>query len=105
MAFGEDCTAIGGIERTNNFEQLKQTHCSGKLMMLERLLNQWAATKDKALVFSQSTAMLDIIQAVGLVVERQTEKLIDAIVFDRSGMSLYAIGWKYQWTRTTETRG
>ncbi|CAI5744616.1 unnamed protein product [Peronospora destructor] len=63
-AFGTDIDAVGGIEQVSNFQEMCaiSTKTCGKMIVLEKLLAVWKKRRERTLVFSRSTRMLDIIQ-------------------------------------------
>lgn len=63
-AFGEDVDAVGGVQQVSTFQEMRAlgTQTCGKMLVLEKLLALWKRKKQKTLLFSRSTRMLDILQ-------------------------------------------
>lgn len=63
-AFGEDIDEVGGVEQVSSFQEMRAigTKTCGKMQVLEKLLALWKKRKQKTLLFSRSTRMLDILQ-------------------------------------------
>ncbi|RLN98697.1 hypothetical protein BBJ28_00018743 [Nothophytophthora sp. Chile5] len=63
-ALGEDADAVGGVQQVSNFQEMRAigTKTCGKMLVLEKLLAVWKKRRQKTLLFSRSTRMLDIIQ-------------------------------------------
>lgn len=64
VAFGEDIDEVGGVEQVSSFQEMRSigTKTCGKMQVLEKLLALWKKRKQKTLLFSRSTRMLDILQ-------------------------------------------
>lgn len=64
QAFGEDVDAVGGVEQVTTFREIQSigTKTCGKMLVLGKLLAFWQRKRQKTLVFSRSTRMLDILQ-------------------------------------------
>ncbi|GMF45357.1 unnamed protein product [Phytophthora fragariaefolia] len=63
-AFGGDLNAVGGVDQVSSFQEMCaiSTKTCGKMIVLEKLLAVWKKRKERTLIFSRSTRMLDIIQ-------------------------------------------
>lgn len=63
-AFGEDIDEVGGVEQVSSFQEMRSigTKTCGKMQVLEKLLALWKKRKQRTLLFSRSTRMLDILQ-------------------------------------------
>uniref|UniRef100_A0AAV1VGZ9 Uncharacterized protein n=1 Tax=Peronospora matthiolae TaxID=2874970 RepID=A0AAV1VGZ9_9STRA len=63
-AFGSDLDAVGGVNQVSSFQEMCSisTKACGKMIVLEKLLSVWKKRRERALIFSRSTRMLDIIQ-------------------------------------------
>ncbi|KAF1329435.1 DNA repair and recombination protein rad26, partial [Globisporangium splendens] len=63
-AFGDDIDAVGGVEQVSSFQEMRSigTKTCGKMLVLEKLLALWKKRRQKTLLFSRSTRMLDILQ-------------------------------------------
>lgn len=63
-AFGDDIDAVGGVEQVTTFQETRMmgTKTCGKMVVLEKLLALWQKRRQKTLLFSRSTRMLDILQ-------------------------------------------
>lgn len=63
-AFGPDVAAVGGVEQVTSFHAMRAvgSQTCGKMRVLEQLLARWKARRQKTLLFSRSTRMLDILQ-------------------------------------------
>ncbi|KAI9916634.1 hypothetical protein PsorP6_016733 [Peronosclerospora sorghi] len=62
-AFGDDLNAVGGVNQLTNFHKvcaISRKTC-GKMIVLEKLLAVWKKRRERTLIFSRSTRMLDII--------------------------------------------
>lgn len=64
IAFGSDLDEVGGVNQVLSFQQMCaiSTKTCGKIIVLEKLLAVWEKRRQKTLIFSRSTRMLDIIQ-------------------------------------------
>lgn len=64
QAFGEDIDAVGGVHQVTTFRETRAlgTTTCGKMQVLEKLLALWQRRRQKTLLFSRSTRMLDILQ-------------------------------------------
>ncbi|RMX67564.1 hypothetical protein DD238_001557 [Peronospora effusa] len=64
IAFGTDIDAVGGVEQVSNFQEMCaiSSKTCGKMIVLEKLLAIWKKRRERTLIFSRSTRMLDIIQ-------------------------------------------
>lgn len=63
-AFGDDVDSVGGVEQVSSFQEMRAigTQTCGKMLVLEKLLALWKKRRQKTLLFSRSTRMLDILQ-------------------------------------------
>ncbi|EGZ09411.1 hypothetical protein PHYSODRAFT_318176 [Phytophthora sojae] len=63
-AFGSDLDVVGGVNQVSSFQEMCaiSTKTCGKMIVLEKLLAVWKKRKERTLIFSRSTRMLDIIQ-------------------------------------------
>ncbi|KAE9019132.1 Switch 2 [Phytophthora fragariae] len=63
-AFGDDLDVVGGVNQVSSFQEMCaiSTKTCGKMIVLEKLLAVWKKRKERTLIFSRSTRMLDIIQ-------------------------------------------
>ncbi|CAI5734234.1 unnamed protein product [Hyaloperonospora brassicae] len=63
-AFGSDLDAVGGVNQVSSFQEMcsLSTKTCGKMIVLEKLLAVWKKRRERTLIFSRSTRMLDIIQ-------------------------------------------
>lgn len=63
-AFGGDIDEVGGVEQVSSFQEMRLigTKTCGKMLVLEKLLALWKKRRQKTLLFSRSTRMLDILQ-------------------------------------------
>ncbi|CAH0479972.1 unnamed protein product [Peronospora belbahrii] len=63
-AFGSDIDVVGGVNQVSNFHEMCaiSTKTCGKMIVLEKLLAIWKKRRERTLIFSRSTRMLDIIQ-------------------------------------------
>ncbi|KAL4147739.1 hypothetical protein PRNP1_011493 [Phytophthora ramorum] len=63
-AFGDDLDAVGGVNQVSSFQEMCAiaTKTCGKMVVLEKLLAVWKKRRERTLIFSRSTRMLDIIQ-------------------------------------------
>ena len=59
---GNDEAAAGGVYTTDRLADLASTEHCGKLRTLEILLTKWYADRDKVLLFSYSTRLLNILE-------------------------------------------
>lgn len=64
QAFDGDLDAVGGVEQVTTFQETRAlgTSTCGKMLVLEKLLTLWQKRRQKTLLFSRSTRMLDILQ-------------------------------------------
>ncbi|GMF29179.1 unnamed protein product [Phytophthora lilii] len=63
-AFGNDLDIVGGVNQVSSFQEMCAiaTKTCGKMIVLEKLLAVWKKRRERTLIFSRSTRMLDIIQ-------------------------------------------
>ncbi|KAG3150444.1 Switch 2 [Phytophthora cactorum] len=63
-AFGSDLDEVGGVNQVSSFQEMCaiSTKTCGKMIVLEKLLAVWKKRRQRTLIFSRSTRMLDIIQ-------------------------------------------
>lgn len=63
-AFGSDLEGLGGVNQVSSFQEMcaLSTEACGKMIVLEKLLAVWRKRRERTLIFSRSTRMLDIIQ-------------------------------------------
>ncbi|KAG1706701.1 hypothetical protein DVH05_027555 [Phytophthora capsici] len=63
-AFGSDLDEVGGVDQVSSFQEMCaiSTKTCGKMIVLEKLLAVWKKRRQRTLIFSRSTRMLDIIQ-------------------------------------------
>ncbi|EEY68815.1 DNA repair and recombination protein RAD26 [Phytophthora infestans T30-4] len=63
-AFGSDLDEVGGVDQVSSFQEMCaiSTKTCGKMIVLEKLLSVWKKRRQRTLIFSRSTRMLDIIQ-------------------------------------------
>ncbi|OWZ23704.1 DNA repair and recombination protein [Phytophthora megakarya] len=63
-AFGSDLDEVGGVNQVSSFQEMCaiSTKTCGKMIVLEKLLAVWKKRRERTLIFSRSTRMLDIIQ-------------------------------------------
>ncbi|ETL97735.1 hypothetical protein L917_05034 [Phytophthora nicotianae] len=63
-AFGSDLNEVGGVNQISSFQEMCaiSTKTCGKMIVLEKLLAVWKKRRQRTLIFSRSTRMLDIIQ-------------------------------------------
>ncbi|TMW67461.1 hypothetical protein Poli38472_011081 [Pythium oligandrum] len=63
-ALGEDSDAVGGVNQVTTFQEMRDigSKTCGKMVVLEKLLAVWKRKRQKTLLFSRSTRMLDILQ-------------------------------------------
>ena len=62
LAFGSDLEAIGGVQRQQRFQDMYSIQHCGKMQVLSKLLQKHKRKRDKVLLFSSTTRMLDIIE-------------------------------------------
>lgn len=64
QAFGEDVDTVGGVEQVTTFHEMQSigTKTCGKMLVLGKLLAFWQRKRQKTLIFSRSTRMLNILQ-------------------------------------------
>ncbi|TDH72648.1 hypothetical protein CCR75_008278 [Bremia lactucae] len=64
IAFDSDLDEVGGVNQVSSFQEMCaiSTKTCGKMIVLEKLLAVWEKRRQKTLIFSRSTRMLDIIQ-------------------------------------------
>ncbi|DAZ93887.1 TPA: hypothetical protein N0F65_004734 [Lagenidium giganteum] len=64
VAFGDDLDTVGGVQQVTSFQEMRAlgTQTCGKMLVLEKLLAVWQRKRQKTLLFSRSTRMLDILQ-------------------------------------------
>jgi superfamily II DNA or RNA helicase len=64
QAFGGDLEVVGGVQQVTTFQETRAlgTSTCGKMLVLEKLLALWQKRRQKTLLFSRSTRMLDILQ-------------------------------------------
>lgn len=62
MVLADDAGQLGGLLQDTNFLSLSSAEHCGKMAAIEQLLPLWAAQRDKVLLFSHSTRMLDILE-------------------------------------------
>ncbi|CAK4590536.1 unnamed protein product [Aphanomyces euteiches] len=63
VAFGPHLDEVGGVDQASGlFEKMNASLC-GKMQVLAELLERWRRKREKALIFSRNTRMLDILQS------------------------------------------
>ncbi|CAB1103229.1 unnamed protein product [Ectocarpus sp. CCAP 1310/34] len=94
---------MGGLERSQKFLDVSKVGVCGKMKSLETLLAKFHETRDKVLVFSWSTAMLDVLEsfvgAKGYVYRRldgttsgkERQARINEFNSDRAGVFVFLI--------------
>ena len=50
--------------KSSNLSEMMKTNGCGKMVVLEKLIRQWGKKNEKALIFSRSTQLLNILQMV-----------------------------------------
>ncbi|CAM9481984.1 unnamed protein product [Ectocarpus sp. 12 AP-2014] len=94
---------MGGLERSQKFLDLSKVGVCGKMKSVETLLAKFHETRDKVLVFSWSTAMLDVLESFvgakgyvhrrldGTTSSKERQARINEFNSDRAGVFVFLI--------------